>query len=54
MATAQHPQVSARALSAALDGFEKIVGAGSVLTAAEDLQEFRDPFQPPSWDEYTA
>ena len=54
MATVQHPQVSARALSAALDGFEKIVGAGSVLTAAEDLQEFRDPFQPPSWDEYTA
>ena len=54
MATIHVPQIPSHALGAAIDGFEKIVGADSVVTAPEDLQEFRDPFQPPSWDEYTA
>ena len=54
MATIHVPQIPSHALDAALDGFEKIVGSDSVVTAAEDLREFRDPFQPPTWDEYTA
>ena len=54
MATIHVQQIPSHALGAALDGFEKIIGSDSVVTAAEDLREFRDPFQPPTWDEYTA
>ena len=30
------------------------LGAARVLTAPEELREFRDPFQFETWDEYTA
>src|SRR4029077_11352425 len=38
----------------ALAGFVGAVGADAVLTADDALAEFRDPFQPPTWDDYTA
>ena len=48
------PQPPAEAsVSRALARFEQIVGQEHVLTAASDLLEFRDPFQPATWDDYT-
>jgi hypothetical protein len=38
----------------AIDAFTAALGAEKVLTADEDLREFRDPFQHATWDEYTA
>ncbi|MGE0136922.1 MAG: FAD-dependent oxidoreductase [Ilumatobacteraceae bacterium] len=46
--------MSARTLNAALADFERIVGADSVIAADDELRSFRDPFQPASWDVYTA
>src|SRR5262252_854481 len=38
----------------ALREFEALLGSERVLTSQPDLDEWRDPFQHPSWDEYTA
>ena len=45
--------VSASALASALRDFESLLGAERVLTSADDLREFRDPFQFATWDDYT-
>ena len=44
---------SGATLSSAITRFEEIVGAEHVLTAGAEFLEFRDPFQPPGWDDYT-
>jgi 4-cresol dehydrogenase (hydroxylating) len=54
MAVIDDSHVPAQTLSAALSDFEKIVGADSVIAVEDELRAFRDPFQPPSWDVYTA
>ena len=54
MATIQVPHLSEHALNSALEEFAAVVGSEAVVTAGEELSEFRDPFQPPSWDDYTA
>ena len=46
--------LSERAFASALDGFAAVLGADAVLTSEEELAGFRDPFQPPSWDDYAA
>jgi 4-cresol dehydrogenase (hydroxylating) len=38
----------------ALREFEALLGSERVLSSPADLDEWRDPFQHPSWDEYTA
>src|SRR5258706_6641169 len=38
----------------ALREFEAVLGSERVLSTQPDLDEWRDPFQHPSWDEYTA
>ena len=48
------PGVTEAALSRALDGFTAALGADRVLTADDDLREFRDPFQHATWDTNTA
>jgi 4-cresol dehydrogenase (hydroxylating) len=48
------PDLSESALSAALDEFRAVVGAGHVLTSEEDLVEYRDPFWFKDWDDYEA
>ncbi|MGH3246989.1 MAG: FAD-binding oxidoreductase [Trebonia sp.] len=49
--TASAPSEST--LSAAITRFEQIVGAEHVLTNGPEFLEFRDPFQPLDWDQYT-
>lgn len=41
------------ALDTAIRLFEGIVGAEHVLTSGPEFEEFRDPFQPAAWDDYT-
>jgi 4-cresol dehydrogenase (hydroxylating) len=41
-------------LEPALEAFRAAVGADAVLTEDDQLREFRDPFVPPTWDDYTA
>jgi 4-cresol dehydrogenase (hydroxylating) flavoprotein subunit len=48
------PDLSEQALSSALDEFVAAVGSEHVLTAEEDLLEFRDPFWYRGWDDYEA
>ncbi len=48
------PTISEQVLSAALRDFEQVVGADHVLTAEDDLLEFRDPFWFRTWDDYEA
>ena len=48
------PQLSEQDLSRALDAFRSALGADAVLTEEHDLDEFRDPFAYPTWDDYTA
>ena len=48
------PGVSEESLSAAIEEFIAAVGPERVLTIGEDVREFRDPFEPASWDTYTA
>jgi len=45
---------SQQSLSAALVDFTAALGADRVLTAQDDLREFRDPFQFETWDENAA
>ncbi|HXR13066.1 MAG TPA: FAD-binding oxidoreductase, partial [Solirubrobacteraceae bacterium] len=53
MATTQ-PTPSLDTLPAALADFTNALGGDRVLTSAADLETFRDPFQFPGWDDYTA
>jgi 4-cresol dehydrogenase (hydroxylating) len=53
-ATALPPGVSERDLSRALDTFASALGAEAVLTAGDELAEFRDPYAFAGWDEHTA
>jgi 4-cresol dehydrogenase (hydroxylating) flavoprotein subunit len=48
------PDLSEQALSRALDAFGAVVGPEHVLSAEEDLLEFRDPFWFRAWDDYEA
>ena len=41
-------------IEAAVDAFAVALGTGKVLTSEDRLREFRDPFAPDGWDEYTA
>jgi 4-cresol dehydrogenase (hydroxylating) flavoprotein subunit len=38
----------------ALREFESLLGSERVISSEEELHEWRDPFQPSNWDEYTA
>jgi 4-cresol dehydrogenase (hydroxylating) flavoprotein subunit len=53
MTTVLPTGVSQAALDGALEAFVAVLGADRVLVEPEQLAEFRDPFQPPSWTEYT-
>jgi 4-cresol dehydrogenase (hydroxylating) len=46
--------VSEQVFSRALDDFVAALGTDAVLTADEQLAEFRDPFAYESWNEYTS
>jgi 4-cresol dehydrogenase (hydroxylating) len=46
-------EISDSALSGAVDAFVAALGSDRVLTDAESLRDFRDPFQPDSWDDWT-
>ena len=46
--------VSAGLLGEAIAQFTAALGAEKVLTSADDVAAFRDPFSHASWDEYTA
>src|SRR5919198_4303721 len=48
------PGVSEADFDRAIDDFTAALGAAKVLTSAEHLREFGDPFQYAGWDEYTA
>jgi 4-cresol dehydrogenase (hydroxylating) len=52
MASTWVPQ--AAALEPALRDLAKALGEASVLADAETLAAYRDPFQPPAWDDYGA
>jgi 4-cresol dehydrogenase (hydroxylating) len=52
--TATQPPPSLDTLPAALADFTNALGTARVLTSASDLAAFRDPFQFPGWDDYTA
>lgn len=54
MTTALPAGVAEKELSAAIDRFIAALGSERVLVDEQLLREFRDPFQPPSWDDYTA
>jgi 4-cresol dehydrogenase (hydroxylating) flavoprotein subunit len=41
-------------VAAALDDLRELLGDDAVLTTAEQLAEFRDPFQPAAWDAFSA
>ncbi len=45
---------SAEVLHRAIDQFTEALGSEKVLRSREELEEFRDPFSHPSWDEFTA
>jgi 4-cresol dehydrogenase (hydroxylating) len=42
--------VSEQAVLAAVAEFEDALGSSRVLVEGEELEEFRDPYQPPNWD----
>jgi 4-cresol dehydrogenase (hydroxylating) len=54
MTSVSPSEISESALSAAIDGFVAAVGSAHVLTSAEQVGEFRDPFEPRQWERYTA
>jgi 4-cresol dehydrogenase (hydroxylating) flavoprotein subunit len=54
VSTPPPPGVSENALTAAIAAFAAALGPEHVLSSAEDLREFRDPFQHATWDVYTA
>src|SRR2546423_240873 len=48
------PSVSEEQFGAAIDAFTAALGADKVLTAEEELLEFRDPFRFETWTDYAA
>src|SRR5262245_39815081 len=46
--------LSEAAFERAIDRFRSAIGADKVLTSDAELAEFRDPFEPATWEEYTA
>jgi 4-cresol dehydrogenase (hydroxylating) len=54
MTSVLSPHFSEQDLSRAIDAFRGALGADAVLTEEHDLNEFRDPFAFPTWDDYTA
>jgi 4-cresol dehydrogenase (hydroxylating) len=52
--TSTQPSPTLESIPAALADFTSALGAERVLTSEEDLATFRDPFQYPGWDDYTA
>jgi 4-cresol dehydrogenase (hydroxylating) len=44
--------VSETAVMGAIEGLEAALGKGRVLVDGEEFEEFRDPYQPQSWDSY--
>jgi 4-cresol dehydrogenase (hydroxylating) flavoprotein subunit len=48
------PDLSEKALSAALEEIAAAVGSEHVLTSEEDMAEYRDPFWFKDWDDYEA
>src|ERR1700748_3886471 len=46
-------EISDSHLASAVDAFVAALGSDRVLTDAESLRDFRDPFQPASWDDWT-
>ena len=45
--------VSEATLDKAIERFVSALDSERVLTAPDDLREFRDPFEPEAWDTYT-
>jgi 4-cresol dehydrogenase (hydroxylating) len=54
MATVLAPNVAEKDFSRAIDAFTAALGSDAVLTDETSLREFRDPFEPPAWDDYVA
>ncbi len=54
MTVALPPELSERALAAALEELAGVVGPEHVLTSEQDLREFRDPFWFKGWHDYDA
>src|ERR1700744_2026578 len=54
MATVVHSPVSPQALEAALGEFTGVLGSERMITDAEGLRAFRDPFQFATWEDNTA
>src|ERR1700754_430822 len=54
MATVVRSPVSPQALEAALGEFQGVLGDARVITEAEALRAFRDPFQFATWEDNTA
>jgi 4-cresol dehydrogenase (hydroxylating) flavoprotein subunit len=54
MVTSLPSGVSEQAQSKALDAFRAVLGSERVLTSEDELRDFGDPFEPASWDTYTA
>jgi 4-cresol dehydrogenase (hydroxylating) len=52
--TTTQPSPSLESMPAALVDFSDALGTERVLTSDGDLASFRDPFQYPGWDDYTA
>ena len=48
------PGVTEADLERAVESFTEALGSDRVLTSEEALDEFRDPFAPATWDDYTA
>ena len=48
------PGVTEADLDRAVERFTEALGSDRVLTSEEALDEFRDPFAPATWDDYTA
>ncbi|MGH2850421.1 MAG: FAD-binding oxidoreductase [Solirubrobacteraceae bacterium] len=48
------PTLSEDSVASAIEELTAALGAARVLTAPEELREFRDPFQFETWDEHTA
>src|ERR1700749_3931253 len=54
MATVGRSPLSPQALEAALGEFQGVLGDARVITEAEALPAFRDPFQFATWEDNTA
>ena len=48
------PEVTQASLERTLEDLRAVVGTAHVLTAAEDIREYRDPFWHLAWDDYEA